>query len=189
MWRSDYERINGSDENYVGWGLEDRDLQLRLSRVGIRSKSILGRTAVCHLWHPHHETFVRNNIGTANLDYYQRPGLLTRCLNGLKKRGVDDLRVRVIEGDNGAAKGRKSPRLARTPPDPAPEVEILVMPGEGKFSGKAECKILVLREQCPASVLTCHKPDVIIDLHNDRASSKVPTVPRDVIDDILREAA
>ena len=32
IWRSDYERINGYDENFVGWGWEDDDLGRRLRR-------------------------------------------------------------------------------------------------------------------------------------------------------------
>jgi glycosyltransferase involved in cell wall biosynthesis len=85
LWRQDFERINGFDENYVGWGLEDTDLQLRLGRLGLRFKSILHKTAVCHLWHPPHPTFARNNQDTPNLRYYRRGQTPTRCCNGLVK--------------------------------------------------------------------------------------------------------
>ena len=34
IWRSDYERVNGYDENFHGWGCEDDDLRLRLRRAG-----------------------------------------------------------------------------------------------------------------------------------------------------------
>ena len=67
LWRDDYERVNGFDENFVGWGLEDRDLQVRLGRLGLRFRSIVLATAPCHLWHRPHPTFARNNEGTANL--------------------------------------------------------------------------------------------------------------------------
>jgi glycosyltransferase involved in cell wall biosynthesis len=83
VWRDDFERINGFDENYVGWGLEDRDLQLRLGHLGVRFRSILGRTAAYHLWHPRHPTFARNNEGTANLRYYERPEVEIYCRKGL----------------------------------------------------------------------------------------------------------
>ena len=52
LWRCDFERVNGFDEQFIGWGLEDRDLQQRLLRIGMRVRSILSRTAVLHLWHP-----------------------------------------------------------------------------------------------------------------------------------------
>ena len=70
IWRSDYERVNGFDEQFVGWGLEDRDLQVRLERLGLRAWSILLHTAPVHLWHPPAPSFARNNEGTANLGYF-----------------------------------------------------------------------------------------------------------------------
>jgi len=86
VWRSDYEQVNGFDEQFVGWGLEDRDLQVRLERLGLRAWSILLRTAPVHLWHPAAPSFARNNEGTANLAYFQsladRP---TFCDDGLLK--------------------------------------------------------------------------------------------------------
>jgi glycosyltransferase involved in cell wall biosynthesis len=86
IWRTDYERVNGFDEQFVGWGLEDRDLQVRLERLGLRAWSILLHTAPVHLWHPPAPSFTRNNEGTANLDYFEsldsRP---TFCVDGLVK--------------------------------------------------------------------------------------------------------
>jgi glycosyltransferase involved in cell wall biosynthesis len=86
VWRSDYERVNGFDEQFVGWGLEDHDLQVRLERLGLRAWSILLRTAPVHLWHPPTPSFARNNEGTANLRYFEslaeRP---TFCTDGLVK--------------------------------------------------------------------------------------------------------
>jgi glycosyltransferase involved in cell wall biosynthesis len=88
VWRSDCERVNGFDEQFVGWGLEDRDFQQRLERVGLRVFSVLGRTAPYHLWHPPAPSFARNSIGTSNRDYFtslaSRPA---RCADGLVKRG------------------------------------------------------------------------------------------------------
>lgn len=86
VWRSDLERINGFDEQFVGWGLEDRDLQFRLSRLGLRFKSITTRTVAYHLWHEPAPTFSRNNLGTRNLTYYRRSDVSTRCLVGLQER-------------------------------------------------------------------------------------------------------
>ncbi len=86
LWRSDYERVNGFDEQFVGWGLEDRDLQVRLERAGLRTWSILLCTAPVHLWHPAAPTFSRNNAGTANLAYFESlPNRPTFCQDGLVK--------------------------------------------------------------------------------------------------------
>lgn len=119
VWRSDLERINGFDENFVGWGLEDRDLQLRLSRLGLRFKSIVGRTTPYHLWHEPVPTFARNNEGTRNLEYYRRKSVPTRCLAGLQERiaeSGEDLRDdRVLMP--GRSGGVAEPVLLRFPAD------------------------------------------------------------------------
>ena len=78
--------MNGFDENFVGWGLEDRDLQRRLLMLGIRSYSILHKTAAYHLWHPTAPSFARNNHGTRNLEYYQNKSVSMRCQVGLSQR-------------------------------------------------------------------------------------------------------
>ena len=51
MWRSDYARVNGCDETFVGWGHEDADLVLCLARTGVRRKGGAFATEVFHLWH------------------------------------------------------------------------------------------------------------------------------------------
>ncbi len=89
LWRSDCERVNGFDEQFVGWGLEDRDFQQRLERIGLRVFSVLGRTAPYHLWHPPAPSFARDNVGTSNRDYFE--GLAARpafCVDGLVKSGA-----------------------------------------------------------------------------------------------------
>ena len=50
-WRADLERINGFDESYAGWGLEDSDLAIRLTHAGVRHKSARFAAPVFHLWH------------------------------------------------------------------------------------------------------------------------------------------
>lgn len=50
-WRNDLLRVNGLDESYTGWGLEDSDLVIRLLRAGIFNKSARFSVPVFHLWH------------------------------------------------------------------------------------------------------------------------------------------
>ena len=50
--RSDFERANGYDTRYVGWGEEDVDLAFRLRRLGLRCAHAGPRATVLHLWHP-----------------------------------------------------------------------------------------------------------------------------------------
>jgi len=50
-WREDLIRVNGLDEAYEGWGLEDSDLVIRLIRAGVFHKSGRYFAPVFHLWH------------------------------------------------------------------------------------------------------------------------------------------
>jgi len=49
--RADLLRVNGLDERYAGWGLEDSDLVIRLLHSGVRHKSARFAAPVFHLWH------------------------------------------------------------------------------------------------------------------------------------------
>ena len=50
-WRTDLVRVNGLDESYEGWGLEDSDLVIRLLHAGVKHKSARYAAPVFHLWH------------------------------------------------------------------------------------------------------------------------------------------
>lgn len=50
-WRDDLVRVNGLDETYSGWGLEDSDLVIRLLHAGIKHKSARFAAPLFHLWH------------------------------------------------------------------------------------------------------------------------------------------
>jgi glycosyltransferase involved in cell wall biosynthesis len=52
VWRSDLVKINGYNEEFVGWGCEDLDLALRLMNSGIRRLDVRGHALCYHLWHP-----------------------------------------------------------------------------------------------------------------------------------------
>jgi len=52
VWKSDYLKVNGFDESFVGWGHEDADFVLRLHNAGLTRKNGFCSTEVYHLWHP-----------------------------------------------------------------------------------------------------------------------------------------
>lgn len=72
LWREDFERVNGFDLNYIGWGLEDCDLQRRLQKAGVRCRSVLAETRGYHLWHPRDPSFVIDAAGTPNEAYFNQ---------------------------------------------------------------------------------------------------------------------
>lgn len=51
LWRSDFERVDGFDESFIGWGHEDADFVLRLHHAGLVRKNGFFATEVFHLWH------------------------------------------------------------------------------------------------------------------------------------------
>ena len=60
VWRSDLLKINGFDESYHGWGLEDSDLAIRLLKSGVTHKTARFAAPVLHLWHREND---RSNFG------------------------------------------------------------------------------------------------------------------------------
>jgi glycosyltransferase involved in cell wall biosynthesis len=50
-WRDDLLHVNGLDEIYSGWGLEDSDLVIRLLHAGVKHKSARFAAPLFHLWH------------------------------------------------------------------------------------------------------------------------------------------
>lgn len=50
-WRKDLIAINGYDEDYIGWGLEDSDLFCRLYNKGLRRRFIKFAGVQYHLYH------------------------------------------------------------------------------------------------------------------------------------------
>lgn len=52
LWRDDLLAINGFNEDFIGWGSEDRELTVRLHRLGRRKKFVIGRALQFHLDHP-----------------------------------------------------------------------------------------------------------------------------------------
>ncbi len=56
VWMSDIVRINGFNNVFEGWGYEDIDFERRLLAAGLRPKSLRGRGAVFHLYHPSHSS-------------------------------------------------------------------------------------------------------------------------------------
>lgn len=157
IWRSDFERVNGFDENFQSWGCEDDDLGRRLLRAGVRLESILAHTRLVHLWHPRDSTTTPRWRDGPNVGYFLRPAWLTRCRNGLTRRSSADLKIRIVgtplkAGQADTLWRQAGLSVAGAPVIAAPipastdraEVEILFLPGDGRFSGRAEFQILVV---------------------------------------------
>jgi len=81
-WRSDLDRVNGYNEDFVGWGREDSDIRTRFRRCGLKGKSLWTRCLVYHVWHPLDQT--KANV-QRNIEEYRESSRRVRCPNGLMK--------------------------------------------------------------------------------------------------------
>jgi glycosyltransferase involved in cell wall biosynthesis len=81
--KKDLEKVNGYDENFVGWGGEDEDLGIRLVRAGIYCRSAIRSARVLHLWHPPAIKDRHWQEGPNN-QYFNRKEIPVFCINGLQ---------------------------------------------------------------------------------------------------------
>jgi len=134
IWREDYLRVNGFDENYCGWGCEDDDLGRRLRRSGVGLASILRWTRSLHLWHPQTETPSEWRQGR-NVKYHLRKGWLTRCRNGLVKRKFEDMALESSAKRNSRSlpPGCSAATWTRREPRSAPRWKYCSCPGKAAF--------------------------------------------------------
>lgn len=103
-WRSDLLQINGFDESYSGWGLEDSDLVIRLLHSGVYHKSARFAAPVLHLWH-------RENDRGDLAENRQRLQDLLNSERISAERGVGQY-LKTISGSSSMAPGKSPARLS-----------------------------------------------------------------------------
>jgi len=148
VWRSDYLRVNGSDERFNGWGQEDDDLGLRLRAAGVRLESILDRTCSYHVWHPSDPSATPRWRDGVNVPYFLRRGRLTRCRAGLERRHRNSILWGLPPDLDSSSLGRELDRLLvdapRAPAGGECEIDVVIRPGAGRFARRAECRLRLL---------------------------------------------
>ena len=192
IWRSDLDRVNGFDENFSGWGQEDDDLGMRLLRAGVRLKSILNRTRGYHLWHPRDASTTPVWRDGGNISYFLRPGGLIRCRNGLMKRPLAEVDLRMVGRPADAERVRKlwqgvaqplPPQLEKPLNGTPPEAEILFLPGTGGFSGRAQHQTLVVLDDAAPEKRLVKSSHLIVA---DREIPAAPHTPRFALADFAK---
>lgn len=68
MYKKDYMAVNGYDEKYMGWGLEDDDFGNRLYVYGVKGKEFYETPIQLHLYHP----FDPSKKKSINEQYYYK---------------------------------------------------------------------------------------------------------------------
>lgn len=61
--RADFERVNGYDARFAGWGGEDVDMAVRLRRASLRCGWAGPQSTLLHLWHETRKAGARPNDG------------------------------------------------------------------------------------------------------------------------------
>lgn len=83
FWKSDFIRINGFNEDIVGWGREDTEMAVRLMNTGIRRYNLKFAGFGYHLYHPENSRDMLSvNDGILNRTIDER---LRSCANGVNK--------------------------------------------------------------------------------------------------------
>jgi len=175
IWRRDFEAVNGCDERFVGWGQEDDDLGLRLRAAGVRLESILDRTWSLHVWHPVDTSATPRWRDGVNVPYFLRRGRLTRCRRGLVERAANDLVWGLPTDASDTPLGRgllamlpEAPRAAVGAPC---EVDVVIRPGRGRFTRRAECRMLIINgHDDSAEPSLCRRADQIHVVGGDQQS-------------------
>ncbi len=82
-WREDVVRVNGFDEDFVGWGREDSEFVARLQHAGLERLQLKFAAIGYHLWHreeprqalPRNQRILEETLATHRV----------RCANGLDR--------------------------------------------------------------------------------------------------------
>ena len=151
MLRTDLEKLNGFDENFRAWGGEDDDFGFRLRAAKVHLKYIMNSTRSYHLWHPLAPSRPDRLRNGQNEDYLHRQVRLTHCMNGLVKRTLRDLEVRIcgVSADSAALQRALSVHFKwpQLPQGGRSDVEVLPFPGQGRFTGAADARLLVVTQR------------------------------------------
>ena len=97
--KNSYIKVNGYDENYVGWGQEDDDFGNRLTVAGINGKELVTKNIQLHLWHYSDPT----KVHSSNEEYYykRKEEIFSEkdfyCEKGYKdSKNRDDVTIKIL---------------------------------------------------------------------------------------------
>ncbi|WP_231561011.1 galactosyltransferase-related protein [Sphingobacterium sp. T2] len=83
FWREDAIKVNGYNEDFVGWGPEDKEFVARLLNLGLEKRFLKFGAIVYHLWHKLNS---RENL-SLNEEIFRRTkeSKVYFCANGINK--------------------------------------------------------------------------------------------------------
>ena len=91
--REDLVKVNGFDEEYIGWGQEDDDLGWRLYFAGVQPVPLVNQALVSHIYHPpRHGNWAKG----ANLPRYRRKRTSSWSAVGLSSHPLPDVTATLL---------------------------------------------------------------------------------------------
>lgn len=109
LFREDVERVNGFDEKFTGWGLEDDDFARRLYKAGLHGRSVILEARALHLRHPAVGSKPQTIAESPNWPYFRRAreNVPAFCADGLNKisAGIE----RILDNADSKRSGQKPP--------------------------------------------------------------------------------
>ncbi len=96
--KADLLKVNGFDENFVGWGQEDDDLGRRLYLAGMMSESVVASAVTFHLHHPPPPDGAARWRDGRNVQYYLRKNVPAFAEKGVMTedgRQPEDVKVTI----------------------------------------------------------------------------------------------
>lgn len=91
LMKEAYLKVNGYDENYIGWGQEDDDFGNRLTVAGINGRELITKNIQLHLWHYSDPT----KVHSSNEEYYykRKKEIFSKKISFVKK----DMKIVKLE--------------------------------------------------------------------------------------------
>ncbi|MEN8181395.1 MAG: glycosyltransferase [Myxococcota bacterium] len=111
-WKADLERVNGWNEDFESWGLEDVELSMRLRWAGVVPLLVINRALTFHLWHPEGDKRSRSARNAYNASKARG---IPWCPNGLRGPGEAPLGPGGSEGFSATAQDAGSSRVCQRP--------------------------------------------------------------------------
>jgi glycosyltransferase involved in cell wall biosynthesis len=83
FFKKDFIAVNGYNEDFQGWGMEDSELAVRFYKYGLKRKDLRFRACVFHLYHPPYDrTHLQKNIKLLEESIKKQEYF---CKNGINK--------------------------------------------------------------------------------------------------------
>jgi glycosyltransferase involved in cell wall biosynthesis len=95
VWKSDFEKVNGFDESFSGWGREDSDFAIRMIRAGVELKDGRFSVPVLHMWHRENDrsSLPKNDRRLADILASNR----IRAVSGVDKYTFEQTQLAILQ--------------------------------------------------------------------------------------------